>query len=196
MTDFAILTPDFAARFLTTLVAIALLLRLGYAATFRLSSSVFLFCVFGLGVFFMTYTMKFEEISLGFAFGLFAIFSMLRYRTELLGIRDMTYLFIVIVFALLGGVSPLSLVELPLMLALLAVAVVLVDSLLGRNRLAQQSLRYEKIDNIRPERRAQLMQDLLERTGLEIRDIRIDSIDFVQDAAQLTITYAVPAGKH
>jgi hypothetical protein len=193
MPDFEILTAGFALRLGMTLVALAVLLHGGADAERRPGSSLFLYYVFGFGVFFVTYTLKFEEMSLGFAFGLFAIFSMLRYRTEQLSIREMTYLFLVIVIALLGGVSPLSVTELPFMLGLLVGGVVTFEHLLARTRLAQQTLRYEKIDNIKPQRRAELLRDLEERTGLEVRDLRIDTIDLVQDCAVLTVFYVAPA---
>jgi hypothetical protein len=194
MPAFEILNADFALHLVATLTALALLIH-GAASTRHPGSSVFLFYMFGFGVFFVTYALKFEEMSLGFAFGLFAIFSMLRYRTELLGIREMTYLFLVIVVALLGAVSPLAPLELALVLALLVIGVAIMERLLSRNRLCHQVVRYEKIENIKPQRRAELLQDLKERTGLDVRDLRIDTVDLVQDSAMLTIFYVAPAVK-
>lgn len=195
MPFFEVLTLDFALRFAATLIALAVLIHYGPTANRRADSSVLLCYVFGIGVFFVTYTLKSQDMSLGFAFGLFAIFSMLRYRTEQLGITEMTCLFLVIVLALLGAVSPLALPELPLVQALLVGVVVLVGHLLRRNGLSQQVLRYEKIDNIKPGRRDELVRDLAERTGLDVRHVRIDSIDFVQDSAMVTIFHAEAASR-
>jgi hypothetical protein len=195
MPVFEVLTVDFALRLAATLIALAVLIHCGPTANRRADGAVLLCYVFGVGVFFVTYTLKSEDMSLGFAFGLFAIFSMLRYRTEQLGITEMTCLFLVIVLALLGSVSPLALPELPLVQALLVGVVVLVGHLLGRSRLSQQVLRYEKIDNIKPLHRQELLRDLAERTGLDIRHVRVDSIDFVQDSAMLTIFHAESASR-
>lgn len=193
--SFEILSLNFAARLIATIVAMALLLGVAYPRQNRVGASLFLFCTFGLGVFFVTYTLKLQEMSLGFAFGLFAIFSMLRYRTELMGIRDMTYLFLVIVLALLGAVSPLSLVELPLMLLLLVLLLVIAEKVIQGNELCQQTVRYERIENIKLENRPKLLADLAERTGLQVTSVKIDSVDFLQDSAMLTVIYKKPASK-
>jgi hypothetical protein len=190
MLAFDYLGPDFLWRFAINLVALVALIRFGLCGNSHKYSAFFLYPMFGVGVFLVTYALKFQEMSLGFAFGLFAIFSMLRYRTELLTIREMTYLFLVIVDALLCAVGPLSPVEMAIVLALLVALALVSESLVSAQRYGQQSIRYEKIENIKPENRGKLLQDLAERTGCKILDVQIVSIDFLQDCAMLNLVYA------
>ncbi len=134
-------------------------------------------------------------MSLGFAFGLFAIFSMLRYRTEQISTRDMTYLFLTIVLSLLSAVSPLSRIELPLTLFFLVALVITIEKLVQNREIFQQTLRYDRIENLKFSNRGKLLADLAERTGLEIRDVKVLSMDFLQDSAMLTIVCSTPSGK-
>ena len=115
------LSLDFLFRYGLLLVGCIFLLRVIY---FRISpnrESVFSFFLFANGVFIVTYLLHGIELSMGFAFGLFAVFAMLRYRTEAISIRDMTYLFIVIGMALMCSVAELLHWELGLLVALVNV---------------------------------------------------------------------------
>lgn len=195
MFDFGILGPDFLVRLLLTLTALFLLVHFGVSRKNIYNDSVFIYYMFGLGVFIVIYALRSVEISFGFAFGLFAIFSMLRYRTEVLSFREMTYLFLVIVIALLCAVSPLSIIELFMLLAIITITAALLESPLTAQKYALQTLRYEKILNIKPENSEALLADLRQRTGLEIVSVRIISLDFMQDTAHIEITYKIsPSG--
>lgn len=190
MLAFDYLGADFAWRFLLNIVALFALIRFGLCGNANKHASFFIYHMFGVGVFLVTFALKFQEMSLGFAFGLFAIFSMLRYRTELLSIREMTYLFLVIVDALLCAVGPLSPAEMAIVLALIAACALASEALIGAQGYGQQAVRYEKIDNIKPQNRGKLLHDLRERTGLDVLDVQIASIDFLQDSAMLNLVYA------
>lgn len=147
------------------------------------------FLLFGLGVFLVTKLLHATDLSMGFAFGLFAIFSMLRYRTESISIKEMTYLFLVISISLLCAVSSMSPVELAALCALICAMAWLMETNLLLPLLKEQVIDYEKIDNIKPDRRPQLMQDLRDRTGLNIKRLEIVSIDFLRDTAKIRISY-------
>ncbi|PCJ22566.1 MAG: DUF4956 domain-containing protein [SAR86 cluster bacterium] len=190
MPVFEILGQDFFIRIAINMVSLHTLIYFGLSGKTKSYGSYFIYYMFGVGVFFVTYILKFEEISLGFAFGLFAIFSMLRYRTEQLTIREMTYLFLVTVVGLLCAISSLNPVEMLVVLGIIVMIAILIESPLTGQHYFQQKVRYEKIDNIKPENRIRLLQDLRERTGLDIHDVQIVSIDFMQDSAILNILYA------
>lgn len=188
--DLQALDSAFFQRFLINLLSLAVLVQVGFSRQAGFRGAIFPYYMFGIGLFLAAYTLNRVEISLGFAFGLFAIFSMLRYRTEMISMREMTYLFLVIVIALICAVSPLSSPELLLVSAGVILAAYILESPLVRRNLETQSVRYEKIDNIRPENRERLLADLRARTGLDVRSVVVESIDFMQDCAQLTVVHA------
>ncbi|MDG1693361.1 MAG: DUF4956 domain-containing protein [Porticoccaceae bacterium] len=156
-------------------------------------NSVFGFFMFGTGVFLLTHLLQGVEISMGFAFGLFAIFAMLRYRTESISIRNMTYLFLVIVISLLNGVGPLSFLSAAFVNAILCVMVAVGETGLFAPRVFEKTIRYENIHNIRPENHHLLVADIEERTGLDVKDIQINNIDFLSDVASIKVSYSEPA---
>jgi cell division protein FtsX len=181
---------DFCVRFLINFLSLFVLLKYCYYRRTPNREFLFSFFLFGIGVFIVSYLLRSVEVSMGFAFGLFAIFSMLRYRTEAISIKSMTYLFLVITIALLSAVGKTRSIELILINALICVCTSLAESKMFTTRLAEQIVRYEKIENIRPQNRERLLNDLHQRTGLDIRSVQIDKIDFLRDTAMLRIFYA------
>jgi Ca2+/Na+ antiporter len=142
-----------------------------------------------MGVFLVTSQLSTVDISLGFAFGLFAIFSMLRYRTESITIKEMTYLFLVIAMSLLSAVGDMTYLELALLLSLVCVMAYITETSLLLPVLEEQIVQYEKIENIVPEREAELLEDLRTRTGLDVRSVEINEINFLRDTALLKLQY-------
>tara|TARA_B110000977_G_C10925225_1_gene434790 strand:- start:439 stop:891 length:453 start_codon:yes stop_codon:yes gene_type:complete len=142
-----------------------------------------------MGVFLVTGQLSSVDISMGFAFGLFAIFSMLRYRTESIDIKEMTYLFLVIAIALLSGVGAMNHLELIVIALIIIVMAYITETSLLLPMLAEKSVEYEKIENILPERREQLITDLRTRLGLDIHNVEIRSVDFLRDTARLKVQY-------
>ena len=166
-----------------------ILIRLCYVRERPNREFAFSFFLFGLAVFVIAGLLSRVEISLGFAFGLFAIFSMLRYRTEQISVKEMTYLFLVIAVALLSSVAPVGYLELILVNALICAGTYVAESELISAGRATQLVQYEKIENIKPANRDALLDDLRERSGLDVIDVRVESIDYLRDAAQLTVYY-------
>lgn len=185
------LTLDYAflIRLLINMSAVLILIRLVYFPASRHRAYASSFILFGMGVFLVTSQLSTVDISLGFAFGLFAIFSMLRYRTESITIKEMTYLFLVIAMSLLSAVGAMSHLTLALLLALVCVMAYITETSLVLPLLEEQTVQYEKIENIRPERRAELLEDLRGRMGLDIRSVEINEINFLKDTAQLKVQY-------
>lgn len=180
---------NFLTRFLINTISLFVLVKHCYYRRTPNREFLFSFFLFGTGVFIVSYLLRSVEVSMGFAFGLFAIFSMLRYRTEAISIKSMTYLFLVITISLLSAVGQTSTIELLLLNALICACASLAESKMLTPQLAEQIIRYEKIDNIRPQNRNRLLDDLHLRTGLEIRNVLIDKIDFLRDTAMLRIFY-------
>jgi len=126
---------------------------------------------------------------MGAAFGLFAVFSMLRYRTEGLSMKDMTYLFLVIALGLITAVGSGSWLEIGILNAIIILVTYALESNLLMKKEFSKIIQYENIELIRPEHKAALLLDLEARTGLKIIRISIDRIDFLRDTAQITVHY-------
>ena len=181
------LSADFLFRYFILFIGSIVLLRFIY---FRISpnrESVFSFFLFANGVFLVTYLLHDIELSMGFAFGLFAIFAMLRYRTETISIRDMTYLFVIIGVALMCSISKLSFFELGALMALVCILSGVGETHILAPRIIEKKINYDNIVNIKPENYGQLLQDLRERTGLDIVKVEVGHIDYLTDSAQLSV---------
>ncbi len=150
----------------------------------------FTYMLFSTAIFFILYQLQNMKIEVGIALGLFGIFSMIRYRTEQLPIREMTYLFVLIAISIVNGAgmasSYVSFIATNVLFILL---IWLLEAVGMSNRKAQKIITYEKIALIKPERREELLSDLRERTGLDIVKVQVGSIDFLKDTAFLKVTY-------
>jgi hypothetical protein len=129
------------------------------------------------------------EMTTGAAFGLFAVFSILRYRTDGISTKDMTYLFLSIAIGLLTSVSKGSLVE----IAAIDFMILILTYLLENNFIVQRELtkviQYDNINFIKPEQNNELITKLIERTGLDIKRIVINDIDFIKESCAITVYY-------
>lgn len=156
---------------------------------------VFTFFVFNLVIFFICHLLAAVELSMGFAFGLFALFSILRYRTVTINIREMAFLFVVISVAIVNALPyrHLSWAELGLIDLVLLGGVALLHKFVYRQPIESLLVRYEKVHLLVPERRAELLDDLRKRTGLEIHNIRVEQLNLMTDSADIRI-YTVRKG--
>ena len=157
------------------------------------------FMLFSSGMFVLLWLMQILDIQTGFVLGLFAIFGMIRYRTETVPIREMNYMFLVIAVSVINSLS-LKADGLAWYLLLFANIVILLlawgfEAWQVRRRVSTKIILYEKIENIKPENRAALIADLEERTGLKVVDIEIGHIDFLRDVAYIKMTYPLEKGK-
>lgn len=181
------LSIDFALRYFILIIGCIILLRAIY---FRISpnrEAVFSFFLFANGVFLVTYLLHNIDLSMGFAFGLFAVFAMLRYRTEPISIRDMTYLFIVIGVSLMSAVADLKYYELALVLASICGLSAIGETRILAPRIFEKRINYDNVENIKPQNHEALIADLKERTGLNIIKVDVGKIDYLSDSAQLIV---------
>jgi hypothetical protein len=173
------------------LTVACLIVRFIYYPTTRSKAYIFTFLAFNTIIYFVMSLLTSVEIGVGVGFGLFAIFSVLRYRTDEIPIREMTYLFVIIalpvVNAMLIAGEDLS----KLLLANLIVLVVLfvLEKEWGFQFEVSQKVTYDHIELITPANRAILLVDLRERTGLPVKRVEIGRIDFLRDTAELKIFY-------
>lgn len=152
---------------------------------------LFTFLMFNLVIFHIAYLLNKTELSLGAAFGLFAVFGLLRYRTEEMPMKEMTYLFVSIALGLVTAVARGYAEGAGVSVVLLTATFLLDSGLISRKEL-HKDLRYEQIEMIRPENRKKLLDDLRRRTGLDVHFVTIQNIDFVRDTANLRIFYHEP----
>ena len=193
MSDFANFLLSFAFNFLAAL----LIVRFIYYPSTHNKRYVFTFLAFNTVIYFVLAFMASIEIGIGVGFGLFAIFSILRYRTDPIPIREMTYLFIIAALPVMNSAATNGDVWPQLILAngvILGIMWVL-EKEWGFHYEASKRITYEKIELIRPDRRAELLADLELRTGLKIKRIIIGKVDFLRDTANLKVYYDDPTSE-
>ena len=168
-----------------------IIIRMIYYPVHNRKDYLFTYFIFNLLIFFLSYLLSGVKLQLGFAFGLFAIFGILRYRTEALAIKEMTYLFVVIAIAVINALANKKISYSELMFtnaAIVAITYLLEKKWLLRHE-TNKTVVYEKIELVKPENRALLIQDLEERTGLKIIRVQIGRIDFLRDVARVKIFF-------
>lgn len=183
------LTPKFFMRLGINFASMLILVRLIYFPAHKSREYFFTFFTFNLLIFLITYLLNKVEMSMGAAFGLFAVFSMLRYRTEGITIKDMTYLFLVIAIGLINAVSKGGWDEFVMINLIILVSTFLLESNLLMKREATKIIEYENIELIKPDKRDELILDLETRTGIKINRIFISEVNFLRDTATIIIYY-------
>lgn len=183
------LSSKFFIRLLIDLVSVFILIRLIFYRNYKKADQYLTFFAFNLVIFLITYLLNKVEMSMGAAFGLFAVFSMLRYRTESISTKDMTYLFLVIAIGLLSAISKGGWDELTLLNSIILLLTFLLESNWLIKKEFTKMIQYEKIELILPEKRQELIQDLKNRTGLNIYRVEIQEIDFLKDATRMIVYY-------
>lgn len=178
-------------RFLINFSVVFMLVRVIYFPTNRRKDYLVTFFLINILIFFVCIIMNDVKMNMAFAFGLFAIFGILRYRTEQLPIKEMTYLFMVIAVAVLNSLAgkKISFAELMLVNITIVLATFLLEKVFLLKHESRKSITYEKIENVKPENHELLIADLKERTGLDINRIQIGRIDFLRDTVKVVIFY-------
>ncbi|MAT68919.1 MAG: DUF4956 domain-containing protein [Planctomycetaceae bacterium] len=178
-------------RFAINLIVITVLVRYVYYRRSRSKDYLFSFYMLSIVVFFICFTLKKLELELGMAMGLFAIFGVLRYRTDAMPVREMTYMFIVIGIAVINSLSnvKVSWLELAVVNASFTFAPAMLEALPFLRQELREDIVYERIDLIRPENHDQLIADLQERTGLKLSRIELGRINFLQDTVVISAYY-------
>lgn len=182
---------ELVARFVFNFLIALILIRLIYYRYQKNPTYAFTYFMFNVLIFFVCYLLSSVTLSIGFAFGLFAVFAILRYRTDPIPIKEMTYLFIVITIGVINALSTPDISLLELLFANGAIVLVAfgMESYWKKTTLNEAFVIYEKIENIKPENHTMMLSDLRERTGLDIRKFKIVRTDFLRDVARIRIYY-------
>ncbi len=178
-------------KFSINLLFLFITIRFIFYRNNRDKDYLFTFFMFNLMTFFICVLLRKVPMEMGFAMGLFAVFGILRYRTEALPIKEMTYLFIVIGLAMINALTnkSISMVEL-LFTDFVIVGVTLgIELIWFNNHERSKTIVYEKIEMIKPIHNDALMADLRERTGLDVFKFTIGNVDFLKDVASIKIYY-------
>ena len=150
----------------------------------------FTFTLISISIFLMIFLLGSVKLKIGFALGLFAIFGIIRYRTESMPVREMTYLFVIIAISVINALSvQLSYAELTATNLLFILCIWLCESNRWLKHISCKLVQYDRIELITPQRRAELIMDLENRTGLSITKVEVGHIDFLRDAAILKVYY-------
>ena len=176
-------------RLAIDLACMLVLIRVIYHRTYRRTDLFLTFFSFNLVIFLIAFVLNSAEMSMGAAFGLFAVFSMLRYRTEGISATDMTYLFLGIALGLMLAVSSAGPVGLASIGGIVLVCTWLLESGVLAKRELRQEVLYDNIELVNAHARDELLRDLRQRTGLNIRRVEVEEIDLVKDAAKLNVYY-------
>lgn len=178
------------SRFVFNTAAVWLITHWLYFPKSRRREYYFTFMLIGISVFFLINLLGGAKIRIEFALGLFAIFGIIRYRTESMPVREMTYLFMIIAMSVINGLSAnLSWVELSAVNLLFILMTFLFENIKVKGSMAVKLVQYDRIELIKPDCRAELLADLKERTGLDIVKIEIGGIDFLRDMSVIKIYY-------
>jgi hypothetical protein len=182
---------SFLINFGFNLLVAVLIVRFIYYPSTHDKRYVFTFVAFNSVIYFVLSFMNSIELSVGVGFGLFAIFSILRYRTDPIPIREMTYLFIIAALPVMNSAGVDSEIWPQLVTANLAIMVIMyiLEREWGFHYETSKRVLYEKIELIHPDRRLELLADLEARTGLKIKRVAVGKVDFVRDIADLKIYF-------
>lgn len=181
----------FLIRLLINTFSMILLIRVIYYSIYRKRDFFFTFFLINFVVFLLSFMLDKTSAfsSIGAAFGLLAAFSLLRFRTETISIKDMTYLFIIMTLGLVNAVMMGANWEIIVLNVLIIVVVFLVDGNQLMKNQQTKTIEYEGLENIKPENHSKLIKELSEKTGLRIQRISIEHIDMIKSRSLIRLYY-------
>lgn len=190
--------PLMIVRFIILiLVTWAIVHKLYYRKSHR-RDFYFSFMLMSVAIFFLVYFMIFEledlktKTSIGIGIGLFGIFSIMRYRTDAMPVREMTYMFIIIALSVINAIANnVSLVELLLTNTLIFSIIWICECRL--KQAAFKLVQYDRIDLITPDKHNEMKADLTERLGIDVLHVEVGNVDFIRDMAMLKVYYSATA---
>lgn len=193
--EFESLFSNIFIRFSFNLFIAFVIIKLIYHRDHKGNDFVFTYFMFNTLIFFFAYILGSLDINMAFGFGLFAVFAILRYRTDPIPIKEMTYLFIVITIGVINALSGNQVVFIELLFA--NVTIVLLTFLLERhwvnnlpdNGLSSKTVVYNNMEMIKPENHQALIDELAQKTGLSIVSCKIGRLNFVENQVNVKLYY-------
>lgn len=181
---------ELMAHFALNILVVMSIIRFFYYPKSRRRDYFFTFMLISISIFLMIFLLGSVKLKIGFALGLFAIFGIIRYRTESMPVREMTYLFVIIAISVINALAlELSYAELAATNLLFILCIWLCESNRWLKHISCKLVQYDRIELITPQHRAELVSDLKERTGLDITKVEVGHIDFLRDTALLKVYY-------
>ncbi len=195
MMEFESLFSNIFIRYSFNLFIAFVIIKLIYHRDYKGNDFVFTYFMFNTLIFFFAYILGNLDINMAFGFGLFAVFAILRYRTDPIPIKEMTYLFIVITIGVINALSASQVVFIELFFA--NVTIVLLTFLLERhwvnnlpdNGLSSKTVVYNNMEMIKPENHQALIDELAQKTGLSIVSCKIGRLNFVENQVNVKLYY-------
>lgn len=184
---------EFLFRYGLNMLVIITIVRFIYYPRHKNKDFLFTFFLFNTVNFFICFLLSATKLKMGFAFGLFAIFSILRYRTVTVPIREMGYFFVCVTISLINSLAVAETTsDIVILLGangMIITMILMMDRQLSLEHENFKEINYERIDLIKPDVREQMIDDLRNRTGLPIHRIEIIKIDFLRDVARVNAFY-------
>lgn len=183
-------------RLVIDFISVFILVRLVYFRVYKRRDMFFTFFIFNMVIFLICFLLNKVDLSMGAAFGLFAVFSMLRYRTEDLSIKDMSYLFLVIAMGLINSVTKIKdasdgyeYIFLALINGVIILLAYVLESKLLFKKESVKLITYDNIELVHANNEGLLIEDLKKRTGINVDRISVVKIDFLKDSALIKVYY-------
>jgi hypothetical protein len=182
------------SRFALDLAFTFFVVRGVYARLYHHRDYTFTYLLLNLVTFSLSFVLSQVRVDLGFAMGLFAVFGILRYRTESIEVRNLTYLFVVIGLAVLNALvtSQVSFWQLLLVNVTIVGTLTLLEVASFSCREESRRVVYDRLDLLAPGRSNELIADLRARTQLPIERYEIGNVDLLRDTAELSVYYQLP----
>ena len=183
-------------RFAFNLLISWLIVRVCYYRKSQRKDYVLTYMLFSSAMFLLIFLMENVNLQIGLTLGLFAIFGVIRYRTETVPVREMTYLFVIIATSVINGLAlNISYVELIVANALIFFLIWAMESRVLLRHTSAKLVIYEKIQLITPERREEMIADLEQRLGHKVEKVEVGHVDFLRDVAFVKVYYELPDGE-
>ena len=199
---FSIGFTDTLVRFVVCMLVNWFIVQFLYFRKSHRRDFYFTFVIISIAIFFLVYLMMGMDrgkATMGVGLGLFGIFSIMRYRTDTMPVREMTYLFVVVCLSVVHAMAvslgvdsdgeilgtPLS--ELVVIDLIVIIGIVIFESVLKNE--TSKIVQYDRIELIKPENRDKLIADLNDRLGLEVTNVKVGAVDFLRDMAILRVYY-------
>lgn len=178
-------------RLLINLVFSTIIIRFIYYPRTRRKDYLFTYYLIGLITFFLCFALKKLDIDVGMGLGLFAIFGIIRYRTNPIEIKEMTYLFVVIGISVVNALAKkqISVTEVMILNSTVVLLTAGLEYVWLLKHETRKTVVYERIELIKPEKYDEMLADLMQRTGLKINRFEVGKIDFLNDTAVVRIYY-------
>ncbi|MBL6658061.1 MAG: DUF4956 domain-containing protein [Flavobacteriales bacterium] len=182
---------ELLARSVFNFLIVGYIVRYLYYPATKNKDYLFTYLLISVTVFFLCFLLENVKLELGFALGLFAIFGIIRYRTDPIPIKEMTYLFVIIGISVMNALvnKKISHAEVVFTNLIFIALTYGLEKIWLLKHESRKNITFEKIELIVPEKRQELFEDLKQRTGLNITRVEVKSIDFLRDTAQLRIFF-------